>query len=129
MTVAQDEILGTANGPPPLSPVGTTEASRHQLAPSPFHTPRSTPAAAATFPHSPVPTGACPSIRATALLNRKTYADGNVDRPEGGRVLPGTQSLVGNEQLLFPPGGRTKAAHAQCLHAGCERDGVKRGRV
>jgi len=39
MTVAQDEILGTANGPRPPSPVGTTEASRHQLALYPFHTP------------------------------------------------------------------------------------------
>jgi len=25
-------------------------------------------------------------------------------------MLPGTKSLAGNEQLLFPPGGRTEAA-------------------
>ena len=31
-------------------------------------------------------------------------------RPQGERMLPGTKSLGGNEQLLFPPGGRTSVA-------------------
>jgi len=36
-------------------------------------------------------------------------------RPQGERMLPGTKSLVDNEQLLFPPGGRTNVARTQSL--------------